>query len=154
MWLVQCHNAQEKQQKPRELPERSLDPEDWEKYRKIAHHALDDALDYIKDVTRKRPLWRPVPEKVKNALNEPIPQKGKGLEKTYRDFRRINSSVCDWKYSSPVLGLGPRSGLATGIVSEMMSAAMNSNSWRPRSWSNLCRTPGCELVPDGYWDIQ
>ena len=115
-----------KNSKAKRTSERSLDPEDWEKYRKIAHHALDDALDYIKDV-RKRPLWRPVPEKVKNALNEPIPQKGKGLEKTYRDFRQLILPYATGNIHPRFWGWVHGSGLATGIVSEMMSAAMNSN---------------------------
>jgi aromatic-L-amino-acid/L-tryptophan decarboxylase len=105
---------------------RSLDPADWESYRKLAHEALDDAIDYIRDV-RSRPVWLPVPEAVKQRLREPLPLQGQGIEKTYRDFQQLVLPYSTGNLHPRFWGWVHGTGLATGLVSEMMTAAMNSN---------------------------
>jgi glutamate/tyrosine decarboxylase-like PLP-dependent enzyme len=107
--------------------EPGLEPDDWEAFRRAAHAALDDAIAYVRSV-RDRPVWRPVPDEVKAALAEPLPTKGEGLESVYREFVR---EILPY----PVGNIHPRffgwvhgSGLPSGIVSEMMAAAMNVNA--------------------------
>ena len=104
-----------------------LDPEDWEEFRRAAQTALDDAIAYLRSV-RDRPVWQPVPEAVKAALAEPLPRKGRGLSRVYEEF---TEEILPY----PVGNIHPRffgwvhgSGLASGIVSEMMAAAMNVNA--------------------------
>jgi aromatic-L-amino-acid/L-tryptophan decarboxylase len=105
----------------------ALEPEDWEEFRRAAHAILDDAIEYVRSV-RDRPVWQPVPDAVKAALAEPLPRQGKGLAPVYRDFvERI--------LPYPVGNIHPRffgwvhgSGLPSGIVSEILSAAMNVNA--------------------------
>jgi glutamate/tyrosine decarboxylase-like PLP-dependent enzyme len=107
--------------------EPGLEPGDWEAFRRAAHAALDDAVAYVRSV-RDRPVWRPVPDEVKAALAEPLPTKGKGLESVYREF-------VEEILPYPVGNIHPRffgwvhgSGLPSGIVPEMMAAAMNVNA--------------------------
>jgi aromatic-L-amino-acid decarboxylase len=108
------------------LIDESLDPQDWEAFRRLSHSALDDAIDYLRNV-RERPVWKPVPEKVKQSLREPLPIEPQSVEVTYREFlERI--------FPYPTGNIHPRfwgwvhgTGMATGILSEMMAAAMNSN---------------------------
>lgn len=109
-----------------EPTECSLDPEDWGAYRALAHKALDEAIDSIERV-RERPVWQEVPRAVKECLMEPAPTEGAGLEQTLEEFRR-------WIFPYPTGNVHPRfwgwvhgTGTATGIISEMMAAAMNSN---------------------------
>ncbi len=104
----------------------TLDPQDWEAFRSLAHSALDNAIDYLRDV-RERPLWQPVPENVKENLRQPLPATSQSTEQTYRDFRENI-------FPYPAGNIHPRfwgwvhgTGMATGILSEMMAAAMNSN---------------------------
>jgi aromatic-L-amino-acid/L-tryptophan decarboxylase len=108
------------------LHEESLDPTDWENYRKLAHEALNVAIDYIKNV-RARPVWQVVPDSVKRRLQEPLPLQGQGLEKTYHDFRQLVLPYATGNVHPRFWGWVHGTGLATGIVSEMMGAAMNSN---------------------------
>jgi aromatic-L-amino-acid/L-tryptophan decarboxylase len=68
--------------------ESSLDPADWERFRSLAHEALDEAIELLRTV-RERPVWRPVPEEVRNAFLEPVPEEGQGLEATYRSFQKL-----------------------------------------------------------------
>jgi aromatic-L-amino-acid/L-tryptophan decarboxylase len=104
-----------------------LEPADWDEFRRAAHAALDDAIAYLHSV-RERPVWQPVPDAVKAALAEPLPRKGKGLSRVYREF---TEEILPY----PVGNIHPRffgwvhgSGLPSGIVSEMMAAAMDVNA--------------------------
>ena len=58
--------------------ERSLDPNDWEQARAVAHQAVYRALDFLETV-RDRPVWRPVPEAVRKKLMEPLPSDAQEL---------------------------------------------------------------------------
>lgn len=106
--------------------EQSLDPADWDSYRKLAHHALDEAIDYLKNV-RDRPVWLSVPDGVKEQLRVPVPVKGQGIEKTYQDFQKLVLPYATGNIHPRFWGWVHGSGLATGLISELMAAAMNSN---------------------------
>ena len=60
-------------QKEGQKAEFTLDPADWEAMRAIAHRAVDDSIDYLRDV-RERPVWRPIPSEVETFLKRPLPQ--------------------------------------------------------------------------------
>ena len=55
-------------------PEETLDPENWDAFRRLMHEALDDALDYTAGV-RERPVWQPVPQAVRAELTAAVPRK-------------------------------------------------------------------------------
>jgi aromatic-L-amino-acid/L-tryptophan decarboxylase len=108
------------------LLDESLDPQDWEAFRRLAHNALDEAIDYLKDV-RRRPVWQRVPEDVKHRLHEPLPVAPQGIDKTYRDFRELVLPYPTGNIHPRFWGWVHGTGLATGIISELLGAAMNSN---------------------------
>ena len=111
---------------PDTLLDESLDPQDWEAFRRLAHSALDEAIDYLKDV-RQRPVWQRVPDEVKLRLQEPFPVAPQGIEKTYRDFRELVLPYPTGNIHPRFWGWVHGTGLATGIISELLGAAMNSN---------------------------
>ncbi len=45
------------------MTEASLDPVDWDAYRRLAHELIDASIDYLRTV-RDRPVWQPVPADV------------------------------------------------------------------------------------------
>ncbi len=104
----------------------SLDPEDWEAFRRLAHTALDDAIDYVRDV-RERAVWQTVPEAVKRRLTEAMPASGQGIEQAYAEFRELVLPYPTGNIHPRFWGWVHGTGLASGIVSEMLGAAMNSN---------------------------
>ena len=55
--------------RPDSLTGASLDPEDWEKFRALAHEALDEAVRFLRSVA-DGPVWRPTPEDVKRFLED------------------------------------------------------------------------------------
>ena len=104
----------------------SFDPADWEKFRKVAHGALDEAIDYVRTL-RDRPLWRPIPESVKTRLKEPAPLEPQGLTRTLRDFRELVLAYPTGNIHPRFFGWVHGVGLPSGIVAELLAAALNSN---------------------------
>lgn len=109
------------------LPEDSLDPQDWDEFRRFAHAALDDSLDYLASL-RERPVWRPVPQAVRQRLATPLPRQGAGAEAAYREYRELVAPY-------PLGNIHPRfwgwvngSGTPMGLVAEMLAATLNVNA--------------------------
>ena len=51
----------------------TLDPEDWDEMRGLAHRMVDDAVEYLKTVG-DRPVWQAMPEAVKETFESGLPQ--------------------------------------------------------------------------------
>lgn len=119
------------------LLDESLDPRDWEAFRQVAHSALDEAIDYLKDV-RQRPVWQPVPEDVKGRLHEPFPVAPQGIEKTYRDFRELVLPYPTGNIHPRFWGWVHGTGLATGIISESAGRGHERELRRPRPRCFVC----------------
>jgi glutamate/tyrosine decarboxylase-like PLP-dependent enzyme len=111
---------------PRLPDERSLDPADWEAFRKLAHEALDEAIHFLETV-RERPVWQKVPEEVRAHLTAPLPKKGTPLPEVYREFTENIMPYATGNIHPRFFGWVHGSGQAGSIVAELLSAAMNSN---------------------------
>ncbi len=108
-------------------PEETLDPKDWEGFRRLMHEALDDALDYTMSV-RERPVWQPVPPAVQAEIAAPLPKVGVGEAAAYRDYQRLVAPY-------PVGNIHPRfwgwvngTGTPVGLLAELLAATMNVNA--------------------------
>jgi len=104
----------------------SLDPQDWEAFRQLAHRMLDEAVDYMADV-RQRPVWQPVPESAKARLREPVPTEGEPLEAICEEFRTTILPYATGNIHPRFFGWVHGSGQAGNLVAETLAAAMNSN---------------------------
>ena len=109
------------------VPEETLDPDNWDAFRRLMHQALDDALDYTADV-RERPVWQPVPKAVRAELTAALPRTGEGAEAAYKDYQRLVAPY-------PLGNIHPRfwgwvngSGTPVGILAELLAATMNVNA--------------------------
>jgi aromatic-L-amino-acid decarboxylase len=107
------------------LPE-SLDPQDWDALRRLAHRAVDDGFDYLQHV-RDRPVWQPLPDEVVARFRGPAPREPQGAERAYAEFRE---SVLPY----PMGNIHPRfwswfmgNGTAFGAVADFLAAVMNPN---------------------------
>jgi hypothetical protein len=63
----------------------TLDPPDWECFRKQAHRMLDDMIDYTKNI-RQRPIWQPAPEEVRGRFRNPVPAGPTSLAEVHEEF--------------------------------------------------------------------
>jgi aromatic-L-amino-acid decarboxylase len=104
----------------------SLDPEDWNAFRKLAHQALDEALKFVEGV-RQRPVWQKVPEAVRERLNEPVPVEETSLEQVYEEFKELILPYATGNVHPRFFGWVHGAGQAGNIVAEMLAAAMNAN---------------------------
>jgi aromatic-L-amino-acid/L-tryptophan decarboxylase len=66
-------------------PLETLDPEDWDAHRAVAHRIVDDAVDYLRDV-RDRPLWQDMPADLRKRFDDAVPQSGMSLDKVYEQI--------------------------------------------------------------------
>jgi len=106
--------------------ELSLDPTDWQRFREAAHLAVDDAVDFIRTVG-ERPVWQGVPDHVRTALATQAPEEGEPFENVYREFKEFILPFATGNIHPRFFGWVHGSGLANGIIAEMLAATMNSN---------------------------
>lgn len=105
---------------------KSLDPANWPEFRALAHRMLDVALDHAEGY-RERPVWKQVPDDVKQALTEPTPMEPQGTEKVCDDFVNLVLPYATGNTHPRFFGWVHGSGNPGAIISESMAAAMNSN---------------------------
>ncbi|HET6565675.1 MAG TPA: pyridoxal-dependent decarboxylase [Xanthomonadales bacterium] len=65
----------------------TLDPENWDEMRALAHRMMDDAIDYLQHAG-ERPVWQPVPGEVQQRLKAPAPHDPNQPEDVYEEFKR------------------------------------------------------------------
>jgi glutamate/tyrosine decarboxylase-like PLP-dependent enzyme len=104
----------------------SLDPQNWNEMRALAHRMVDDAITYLQTVG-ERPAWQPVPDDVAARFAAPAPHEPAGADATYREFRE---NVLPY----PMGNIHPRfwgwymgNGTVFGALAEFMAAIMNPN---------------------------
>jgi glutamate/tyrosine decarboxylase-like PLP-dependent enzyme len=107
-------------------PYETLDPENWEEMRALAHRMVDDAITYLQTV-RERPVWQPVPEEVAARFEEQPPHEPAGPEAAYQEF-------LETIFPYPMGTIHPRfwawymgNGTVTGALADFLASVMNSN---------------------------
>jgi glutamate/tyrosine decarboxylase-like PLP-dependent enzyme len=104
----------------------TLDPEDWDAHRAIAHRVVDDAVDYLRDV-RDRPLWQDMPQDVRARFRSGVPLDGEPLDTVYR---QVGTDLLPY----PMGNIHPRfwmwymgSSNFTGALGDFLAAILGSN---------------------------
>ncbi|MGB5345814.1 MAG: aminotransferase class I/II-fold pyridoxal phosphate-dependent enzyme [Woeseia sp.] len=105
--------------------ERSLDPEDWNQFRKLGHQVFDELVDYLQNVA-ERPVWQPLPAETKALFRESLPRKGLGdmavLGEVSRHILPYPTGNIHPRFWSWVGGTGT----PTQLLADMVISAMNS----------------------------
>ncbi len=109
---------------PRSTNEISLDPADWDEFARVAHSALDDAIDNMRTV-RDRPPWRSLPDAARREIDEPIPQEPTALEDVYEQFRRSIQPYPTGNAHPRFWGWVMGNGTADGMLADLLASAMN-----------------------------
>ena len=109
------------------MREETLDPQDWEAFRALAHRMVDEMLD-VQRTVRERPVWRPVPDAVDARFEEARPVDGQGAEATYEDFLELVLPYPTGTDHPRFWGWAGGTGSPTGMMAEMLAAGMNSVS--------------------------
>jgi len=104
----------------------SLDPEDWDAYRRQLHDLADKMVDGMMDVGAG-PVWRPVPNDVKEKVATAMPTEGVGTDET---LRKINELILPYSTGNThprFMGWVHGGGTTGGVMAAMVEATMNSN---------------------------
>ena len=109
-----------------DIPQETLDPDDWRGMRTLAHRAVDDAMDYLEQ-SRQRPVWRPTPPEIVARFKAPLPRAPQGFEAAYRDYQEW---VVPWQMGNThprFWGWYMGNGTAFGALGEFLAATLNPN---------------------------
>jgi len=67
----------------------TLDPADWEEFRKLCHQMVDDNIDHLKALRDEAP-WTPTPAIIEEQIgNEPLPEQPQGARSAYEDIEAV-----------------------------------------------------------------
>ena len=108
------------------MSDASLDPPDWDGFRRLLHAAADEVVDDLAGVRGSR-AWQPVPDEVRAALHEPLPREGEPLEATLARFDELIRPYSTGNRHPRFFGWVHGAGNAAGVLAELLAAGMNSN---------------------------
>ncbi len=104
----------------------TLDPQDWEGMRSLGHQMIDDLFDYWKGI-RDQKIWKPIPDEVKEYLNQPLPEKGQDPDKIYQEFKHYifpyNKGNIHPRFFAWIQGTGT----PLGVLADLLASGMNPN---------------------------
>ncbi|HEX8359144.1 MAG TPA: pyridoxal-dependent decarboxylase [Longimicrobium sp.] len=106
------------------MSEATLDPDDWERFRSLAHRMVDDTIGELASL-RERPAWQPMPDAVRAALREPLPRAGQGEERVYEDFAELVRPYPNGNLHPRFWGWVQGTGTPLAMMAEMLAAALN-----------------------------
>lgn len=104
----------------------SLDPDDWDAFRRVMHDAVDGVVDDLAHV-RDEPAWRPVPDAAKDALREPLPRAGEPLDTVLARYDELIRPYPTGNRHPRFFGWVHGAGNAAGVLAELLAAGMNAN---------------------------
>jgi aromatic-L-amino-acid/L-tryptophan decarboxylase len=115
---------------------RSLDPENWDETRALAHQMVDDMLNYLQ-ASAERPAWRPMDADARAVFTTPLPDEPEGLGRAYADF---SDKVLPYPLGDThprFFGYVNSNGTVEGMLAQMLAAGMNSNTGGAAHAANL-----------------
>jgi len=103
-----------------------LDPRDWPDARAQAHRMLDDLFDHLERL-REGPVWRPIPEQVRQAVRQPLPRRPTPLAQVHEEFMRLVLPYSVGNLHPGFMGWVHGGGNVAGMLGEMLAAGLNAN---------------------------
>ena len=106
-------------------PEETLDPDDWDAFRALAHRMLDRVMD-LQAAVRGTPAWRPVPEEIERRFREPVPMSGAGDHATWQDFLEMVLPYPTGLHHPRWWGWAGGTGSPMGMMADLLGSGMNA----------------------------
>jgi glutamate/tyrosine decarboxylase-like PLP-dependent enzyme len=107
-------------------PSGTLDPQDWNEFRALAHRMMDDTIDYIAKI-RERPVWQPAPAAVRATFKTGVPREAEALDDVYREFVDNVVPYAAGNVHPGFMGWVHGGGNAVGMLADMLAAGLNAN---------------------------
>jgi len=109
---------------PNDEMDETLDPRDWDEFRRLGHRMLDDMLDYLRTV-RDKPAWQPVPEQVKAEIRQPLPTEPQDAAAVYEEFVQNVLPYTNGNRHPRFWGWVQGNGTPLGMLADMLASGMN-----------------------------
>ena len=104
----------------------TLDPEDWQDFRRQSHRMLDDMLDYTEKL-RDRPVWQTIPPEVRGVFQQPVPKNPGDLAAAHAVFMQDVLPYAIGNAHPGFMGWVHGAGTPVGMMAEMLAAGLNAN---------------------------
>jgi len=104
----------------------TLDPENWDEMRALAHRMVDDAITYLETV-RERPVWQPIPDEIADQFKASAPHEPSGPETTYQEFVETILPYPMGTAHPRFWGWYMGAGTVLGALADLMASTLNSN---------------------------
>ncbi len=104
----------------------TLDPENWDEMRALAHRMVDDAITYLETV-RERPVWQPVPDEIAARFEASAPREPAGADATYEEFLETILPYPMGNIHPRFWGWYMGNGTVLGALADFMASIMNPN---------------------------
>jgi aromatic-L-amino-acid/L-tryptophan decarboxylase len=106
--------------------EETLDPEDWEATRKLAHQMIDDSIQHL-DTVRNRAVWRDMPDTVRAHFATAAPTVPQPLSAVYAELQEYLLPYSMGNIHPRFWGWYMGSGNFTGALGDFLAAVDGSN---------------------------
>ena len=113
-------------EEPRPSSGGNLDPSNWRSLRAQGHRMLDDILDYV-ELIRERPVWQPIPDRVRARFSAPLPTAPADLAAVHQEFMRDILPYSTGNSHPGFMGWVHGGGNPAGMLAEMLAAGLNAN---------------------------
>jgi glutamate/tyrosine decarboxylase-like PLP-dependent enzyme len=104
----------------------SLDPTDWTDLRSLGHRMVDDMFDHLASL-RDGPVWRPMPDAVRQEIRRPLPRGATPAEAVYADFQRLVQPYATGNLHPRFMGWVHGGGNPVGMLAELLAGGLNAN---------------------------
>ena len=104
----------------------TLDPNDWRAVRALGHRMLDDMFDYLEHICQ-RPVWQPIPDRVRKEFREVLPADPTDMAAVYEDFKQQILPFTVGNAHPGFLGWVHGGGSVPGMLAEMLAGGLNAN---------------------------
>lgn len=104
--------------------EETLDPPDWDEFRRFAHGVIDDTVEWLATL-RERAAWQEMPEAVRASFDEPLPVEGAGAERAYAEFVERVRPYPNGNLHPRFWGWVQGTGTPLAMLADMLASALN-----------------------------
>jgi aromatic-L-amino-acid decarboxylase len=104
----------------------SLDPQNWSSLRRLGHAMIDDLFDDL-EALRQRPVWRPMPDALRDGFRAKLPRAGETADAVYREFQATIAPYDSGNRHPHFMGWVQGGGTAIGMLAELLAGGLNEN---------------------------
>ena len=104
----------------------NLDPADWAELRQLGHQMVDDLIAHLSELDDK-PVWKPTPDKLHEAMHQPVPRQPQGEAQAYQDFKQQILEYTLGNVHPRFWGWVMGNGVPYAALSDMLASMLNPN---------------------------